>query len=126
MSGCSHTDILPELWISDPTQPLPQTLELVWDTPRIIGEVRLVFDTDLDMGHPASEPLDTLVKAYRVEARCEGAWIEVICEADNRTRCRTHRFAAVQAEALRLVVDAVHAGGRAARLFELRAYAEAE
>ncbi len=123
LSGSSHTNALPELWISDPEQPLPQTLELTWKTPRTLGEVRLVFDNDLDMGHPAFEPLETLVKAYRVEARCKGAWIEVVREADNRARFRTHRFAAVQAEALRLVVDAVHAGGRAARVFELRAQA---
>jgi len=123
ISGSSHTDNLPELWISDPVQSLPQTLELAWGTPRAIAEVRLVFDTDLDMGHPAFEPLETLVKAYRVEARIADAWREVARETDNRVRFRVHRFAAVQAEALRLVVDAVHAGGKSARVFELRCYA---
>jgi hypothetical protein len=121
-SGCSHTDCLPELWISDPAQALPQTLELTWATPRAIGEVRLVFDTDLDMNDPAFEPLDILVKAYRVEARCAGTWREVARETDNRVRFRVHRFAAVSTEALRLVVEAVHAGGRSARVFEMRCY----
>ena len=123
VSGVSHPDRLPELWISDPAQPLPQTLELAWNTPQTVAEVRLVFDTDLDMGHPAFDPLNSLVQAYRVEARVAGAWREVIRETDNRNRFRVHAFAAVRADALRLVVDAVHAGGMSARVFEIRAYA---
>lgn len=74
------------------------------------------------MGHPAFEPIDTLVKAYRLEASCADGWREVARETDNRVRFCIHRFAAVQAEALRLVVDAVHAGARSARVFEIQAY----
>lgn len=74
------------------------------------------------MAHPASEPIDTLVKAYSLEVRVDGAWREVAREADNRVRFRVHSFAKVSTGALRLIVDAVHAGGKSARLYEIRVY----
>ena len=123
VSGVSHADRMPELWISDPAQPLPQAIELSWNTQRTLAEVRLVFDTDLDMSHPAFEPVDTLVKSYRLEVYTDGHWREVAREIDNRIRFRIHTFPALQASAVRLVVEAVHAGGKSARVFEMRCYA---
>ncbi len=122
LSGSSHSDLMPELWISDPEQPLPQALELSWKSERTLSEIRIVFDTDLDMSHPAFEPIDTLVKSYRIEAYSNGVWREILREEDNRIRFRIHRFPTVKVSAVRIVVDAVHAGGRSARVFEIRAY----
>ncbi len=122
ISGVSHTDNLPGLWISDPDQPLPQKIELNWEHVHTISEIRIVFDTDTDMSHPAYEPIDTLVKSYRVDASVDGRWVEIVREDDNRGRFRIHKFNAVQADALRLTIEKVHAGGKSARIFEIRAY----
>ncbi len=122
ISGVSHTDILPDLWISDPVRPLPQSLELTWDKPRRISSVRLVFDTDLDMPHPAATPVDYLVKRYTVSVRTSAGWVVVAQNDDNRQRFVVHEFPARRTEAVKITVEAVHAGGKSARLFEVRCY----
>jgi hypothetical protein len=122
VSGSSHTDALPELWISDPAASLPQELRLDWDAPRKISEVRLVFDTDLDMPHPAVLPIECLVKRYRVSVNTPSGWKEVALVDDNRSRFRIHGFPAVSATALKVTVEEAHEGGKSARIFEVRCY----
>ena len=121
-SGTSHTDLLPDLWISDPSQPLPQELTLSWEKPRAISEVRIVFDTDLDMWHPAALPIDYLVKSYTLALLVNGAWKTVVDCNDNRNRFVIHQFPKCDAEAVKLAVTAVHAAGKSARVFEMRCY----
>lgn len=122
VSGQSHTDSLPELWISDPAAPLPQTLTLEWSGPRTLREVRLVFDTDLDLVQPPVVPIDWLVKRYVVAVKSGEAWKSVAVCDDNRTQFKMHSFNPVTCDALKLTVHEVHAGGRCARVFEVRAY----
>ncbi len=122
VSGQSHTDSLPELWISDPAARLPQALTLSWPEPRTLREVRLVFDTDLDMPQAPAEPIDWLAKRYVVSVKCGQAWKTVASCDDNRSRFKVHAFEPVSTTALKLVVEEVHAGGASARVFEVRAY----
>ena len=120
ISGCSHANVLPDLWISDPAQPLPQAITLAWDKPQTLTSVQLVFDTDADMNHPASCPVETLVKAYQVLAVTDDGTRTVVQVADNRERFRVHHFEPVTTRAVTLRVEQVHAGGRESRLFEVR------
>lgn len=122
VSGVSHSNILPDLWISNPAIPLPQEIQLTWQQVQTISSVRIVFDTDADMNHPAVRPIDHLVKRYTLAVKKEGAWEIVATCADNRQRFKIHTFEPCVAEALKLVVEAVHDGGKSARVFEIRAY----
>lgn len=121
-SGVSHTDVLPDLWISDPDRGLPQALELRWDAPRALSEVRLVFDTDLDMPHPAVEPVDYLAKEYQIAVSTPSGWKTLVAEEDNRRRFRVHALQPCETDGVRITVSAAHAGGRSARIFEVRCY----
>lgn len=122
ISGVSHTNILPDLWISEPSEKLPQELILSWTEKRTLSSVRLVFDTDLDMNHPAAEPVEYLVKRYTVAVKTGSGWTTVATCPDNRGRFRVHEFPACETEAVKLVVEEIHAGGRSARVFEVRCY----
>ena len=122
ISGVSHTDVMPDLWISDPAQPFPQELTLAWDSVRTISSVRIVFDTDLDMPYPASTPVDYLVQRYTISVRTPAGWDVVAATDDQRRRFAMHEFPPRQSSAVKLTVDAVHAGGRSARVFEIRCY----
>ena len=122
ISGCSHTNTLPDLWVSDPAQPLPQAITLAWDQPQPVSSVRLVFDNDSDMNHPSGYPVETLVKTYRVLATTAAGIQTVVQVEDNRERFRIHAFETVTASAITLQIESVHAGGREARVFEIRCY----
>lgn len=121
-SGVSHTDSLPDLWISDPSQPFPQEITLAWDKPCLISEVRITFDTDLDMWQPSVVPVDYLVKSYTLAVFSNGSWKTVAQRNDNRNRFVIHRFEKCETEAVKLTVTAVHARGKSARVFEVRCY----
>lgn len=122
LSGSSHSDIMPELWISDPTQEMPQSLTLSWREPQEVSEIRICFDSDLDMPQPSPVPVDWLVKSYSVEALLNGAWDELASCEGNLSRFKIHKFEKRQAEAVRLKIKEVHGGGRSARVFEVRCY----
>jgi hypothetical protein len=122
----------PNLWVSAPLADEPQgeaSLELAWDEPKEITEVLLTFNDDLNEHlnnlHKFETPFRVfrdLVRDYRVEARVQGAWTELVRETGNRVRRRAHRLASpVRAEALRLVVQATH-GTAGAEVFEIRVY----
>lgn len=121
-------------WMSDPAQGLPAWLEIGWTDPVDVAEIGLVFDTGqhrhltlsqadgytatMQWGRPQSET----VKAYRIEARVDGGWLEVAREENNYRRRRMHVLAkAVRTDALRITVVSTH-GLDHARIFEVRAY----
>jgi hypothetical protein len=97
-------------------------LTLHWDAPRTISEVRIVFDSDLDMPHPTADPVDYLVKSYTVAVRTPSGWQPVVEEADNRARFRIHGFSPCETNAVKITVTGVHADGKSARIFEVRCY----
>ena len=121
-SGVSHSDILPDLWISDPAAILPQELVMAWTEAKKISSVRIVFDTDLDMNHPAAQPIEYTVKRYSVAVRKGGAWETVASCDNNRQRFKIHAFEPCMADAVKLVVEEIQAGGKSARVFEIRCY----
>jgi hypothetical protein len=107
-----------------------------WDSPRELSRVELVFNDDPNtclvplMHRIPAEPLVTpelviadLVLRYRLDARVDGVWQELVTISDNRMRHRAHTFSSVQADALRLVITATN-GSPWATVFALRAYSD--
>ncbi|GAB5559818.1 MAG: hypothetical protein SynsKO_14650 [Synoicihabitans sp.] len=131
-NGVSRPEDWPNIWISDPTQSLPQSLDLAWTEPKSIREIYLTFDTDLDApdrcyGWPREEhrfvfPVALCVKDYRVLGQIDGAWTELLHITDNFNRRRIHQLdAPMDVTALRVEVLSTH-GDASARIYEIRAY----
>jgi hypothetical protein len=117
----------PQMWVAE--SDADEWLALQWETPEVVGEVRLTFDDDLDvelntLHHHRSPDLvfPELVRVYTVEVQRDGEWIPVIEVDDNRRRHRVHRLdAPVQTSALRVRVHATN-GDPHARIVSLRVY----
>ena len=120
-------------WISDSKQALPQWIELRFEKAEQIGEVHVVFDTGLarrltlshqDRANKAMirGPQPETVRDYEVQVLEGGAVRTVARVTGNYQRKRIHRFDAVRADGVRLVVEATQ-GDPSAKVFEIRAYA---
>jgi hypothetical protein len=112
------------LWSSDPKQPLPQWIELDLGSARKVNTVQVTFDTDMNVRWPARPLAKQCVRDY--EVLCEdgkGGWQTVAVVKDNFQRWRVHRFPATSIRKIRVKVLATH-GDPAARIFEVRAYAD--
>ncbi|NOY79570.1 MAG: FAD-dependent oxidoreductase [Kiritimatiellaeota bacterium] len=112
------------MWVSDPTKPLPQWLQLDFTGPVEINTVYLTFDTDLNAPfHTVPLPAEC-VRDYTLSYRdANGKWVELVAVEGNFQRRRIHRFAPRITGGLRLTVQATN-GDPAARVFEIRAYNE--
>ena len=111
-------------WVSDPTQQLPQWLEVELAKPAEISWISLVFDTDMTNPSTSSDQkfpaVPTCVKDYTVEVFDGARWVKVADVNDNFMRKRNHTFEAVTAEKLRVIVTATN-GDPSARIMEIRA-----
>jgi hypothetical protein len=125
LSGVTRPHRTTNLWISDPTQPLPQWLELTWDKPRTIGAVQLVFPGHLVREYHAYGPFfrdQQCPRDYSIEAYVNGSWVRVLEVKDNYQRLRRHAFPKpVSAEQLRIVVTATN-GDPSAAIYEVSCY----
>jgi hypothetical protein len=112
------------MWRSDPTQPLPQWIELQWPQPVRFNTVHLVFDTNIYGRRPVADPgTSSCARSYRVLIRDGERWTPVVEVDDNWRRFRRHTFRMVETEAMRLeILDAI--GAQEARLYEIRVYQE--
>lgn len=120
-------------WISDPSQGLPQSIELRFREPARIREVHLVFDTGLNrpltLTHsdgfhrrmaPGAQP--ETVRDYELQL-IDGESAKTVADVGgNYQRKCIHRFDAATAGGIRLTVKATN-GDKSARVFEIRAYA---
>jgi hypothetical protein len=131
----------PNLWASDPAQPLPQSIDIDLGEPRTFNTVDVTFDTNLRLRYQDMPPLwrcPACVRDWAIHVKTVEGWREVHRETGNYQRRRCVRFEEVEASALRIEVQATnldpeHAnapegnawgGGRSARVFEVRAYRE--
>jgi hypothetical protein len=99
-----------------------------WDEPRELARVELVFNDDVDadlinLHHHRTEPpvMPELVRDYRLEARVDGVWRELVEVIDNRVRRRVHVVAPIRVDALRLTVTTTN-GSPWATVHAVRAY----
>lgn len=109
-------------------------LELSWKQSQAIQHIQLTFDTGfrreltLTAQDSANQgiiraPQPETVRDYTISYRelAAGPWLELVKVRGNYQRLNRHRFAAVQAQAIRIHVHA--AGDKLARIFEVRCYA---
>jgi len=108
------------MWISDPKQKLPQSIELIFPRKRSCACVELVFDTNLDALNIRSYQKEC-VKDYRIEGLCGNESFTIAEEKGNFKRFRRHVFPPVEIEKLKLTVHATH-GDPSARVYQIRAY----
>ncbi len=119
----------PHEWVSAPVGDVPASLTLTWPESVRVGQVDLTFDDDvnedlINLHHHRTpfEVMPSLVRDYRLEARQDGAWVEVAAVVDNRTRHHRHCLAKpIDVDALRVVVSATN-GDPSARIVSVRAY----
>ena len=126
VNGVARPERWPNLWISDPSQPLPQSLVLEWDKPQERNSIYLTFDTYLHEETRAFPPLwraKECVRDYRVEANVRGKWRVLADGTGNYHRRRVHRFRSVRSRKLRITTLATN-GGPSARVYEVRVYQE--
>jgi len=120
VDGFARPEGWPNLWVSDPAQPLPQSLTLDFGASRTIAAVYLTFDTNLNRLVEFG-PAPECVRDYVLLAEREGEWMELARVSGNHHRRRIHRFEPVQTAKLRLDILATH-GVPTARVYEVRAY----
>lgn len=116
--------------------PLTETgawLELTWPSPWRLRQVQLTFDTgfqreltltaaDNHNKNMIRAPQPETVRDYRVLVRTVGGKeVEIARVRGNHQRLRRHTFAAQDAVAVRIVVEATN-GAEEARLYEIRCY----
>lgn len=119
-------------WASDPTQPMPQWLELHFREPKRIREVHLTFDTGLNRELTLSfsdwvnrrmvwGPQPETVRDYELQVLYGDSAKTVVKVEGNYQRKRVHRFEPHLATGICLVVHATN-GDKSARVFEVRVY----
>ena len=120
-------------WESDPVAGLPAHLELAWQTPRRIREIRLTWDSMLqkeltmcwyppDPTRRLAQTPGTLARDYRIEAWLDGSWQPLAEIRDNHQRLRVHAID-VETAKIRIVVDRNWCAA-SARIYEVRCYGE--
>lgn len=127
-----HSRIISEKdyeWVSNPKECLPQWIKLKFAHPTKINSVSIVFDTD--MTNPGTcfnvkyPTVATCVKSYKVEVFDGTTWIKVVDVTDNFMRKRTHKFATMLSQMIRITVYETW-GDPSARITEVRASLEEE
>ena len=127
---------LPEATNRWTSRSLPAWIELRWETPQLVSEVHLTFDTGFEReltltmsdrynAGMVRGPQPETVKDYRLELFrpfSKGEAAGVLRIRDNYQGRRVHKFSEpLVLAALRLVVEATH-GLPEARVFEIRVY----
>jgi hypothetical protein len=112
----------------------PAWLELKWDRPQRIGQVQITFDSgfkrQLTLSSQEAQQVNLLrapqpetVRDYDVVAQAADGSERVLASVKgNFQRLRRHKFDALDAQSVRVVVHATN-GDALARVFEVRCYA---
>ncbi len=119
-------------WASDPTQPMPQWLELYFREPKRIREVHLTFDTGLNRALTLSAdanftkrmvigPQPETVRDYELQVLYGDSAKTVVKVEGNYQRKRVHQFEPQLATGIRIIVNATN-GDNSARVFEVQVY----
>jgi hypothetical protein len=120
LTGCSRPESWTNIWISDPRESLPQSIEIELPERSPLHEVRITFDTDLD-DLPVMGPAARCVKSYDLRIRTEDGWLVVAGARENHHRLAIHSLDGVEGDALGLDVLETW-GDPSARVYEIRAY----
>jgi hypothetical protein len=110
-NGVACPEKLPNLWVSDPSQPLPQAVELDFGNRVTFNTALVSFDTNLNLTYTkfgAFWRAPQCARDWRLYAELDGAWQLIYEETGNYQRRRAPRFDAVTTRRLRLEVLAVN------------------
>lgn len=120
------------LWISDPAQTMPQSIELKFKESKKIKEIHVVFDTGLNRQLTLSQsdsttrqmirgPQPETVRDYEIQVLHGESAKTVVAVEGNYQRKRRHCFDSAEADGLRLIVKSTN-GDPSAKVFEIRGY----
>ncbi len=126
LSGVTRPHATPNLWRSDPAEPLSQWLELAWPDPQTLACVELVFPGHLIREYHAYGPFyrdPQCPRNYRLLAAVDGEWRELLRVEGNYQRHRRHAFAPIATTRLRVEIGATN-GDPSAAIYEIRCYQE--
>lgn len=104
-------EALPNLWASDPAQPLPQHVALDFGQPRTFDRVLVSFDTNLNLTYTkfgAFWRAPQCARHWRLYAEVGGAWQQIYEEVNNYQRRRDIRLETVTTPRLKLEMLAVN------------------
>lgn len=122
-SGVTRPHAATNLWVSDPSQPLPQWLEVRWASPRLVRQVQLVFPGHLVREYHAYAPFYRDMQCprdYTIEAEVGGKWKRLLEVEGNFQRRRRHPLSeATEVSAIRVLVTATN-GDPSASIYEVR------
>ncbi|WP_372663163.1 FAD-dependent oxidoreductase [Cohnella sp.] len=125
LSGVTRPYRYPNVWRSDPSQPMPQYLELYWEQAVVIGRIELTFPGHLFRdyrSYPALYRDPQCPKDLKAEAYVEGRWVEIGSLKDNYQRKRTViAVRPIHTVRLRITVLATN-GDPSAAIYEVRCY----
>jgi hypothetical protein len=125
LSGVARPHRFTNLWRSNPALPLPQWLELSWDSPQEIGSVELTFPGHLLREYHAYSPFyrdPQCPSDYVIEGEVDGAWKPLVTVRGNYQRHRRHVLSSpMTTQRLRVVVIATN-GDPSAAIYEIRVY----
>lgn len=121
-SGVTRPEVGANLWISDPTEPLPQALTVQFDSAQDIARVELTFDSQLS-GWIWEGRFPMVARDYRIDFLDENgeAIGEPVIVPDNHQRRRCHAMQPINCTGFRINVEATN-GTKCARIVEVRAY----
>ena len=126
VSGVARPESWTNIWISDPSKPLPQWIELDFGKSVTFNTVYLTFDTHLNWRgkYPLFYKAPQCVRDYAIYYLDEGGfWRQVVAVQGNYHRRRVHKFKPVTSNKLRVEIIATN-GDKSARIYEIRVYME--
>jgi len=126
ISGVSRPEAWTNIWISDPSQGLPQTVTLEFPAEKTFNTIYLTFDTNLTQTHMSTPPLyhfPECVKDYALFYDDNGTWKEIVHCQDNYQRRKIHKFSPITTKKLQIEIYATQ-GDPSARIYEIRVYNE--
>lgn len=132
-TGIAWPFVMPNLWVSDPAQSLPQSVTLSFEKEQALNTVLVSFDTNLrDTYHDmlGFHKARTCVCDWRLHALTNSGWQQVFEQKGNFKRRVRASFKTISASAIKLEVLSTNATsatdpageGRSARIYEIRVY----
>ena len=120
VNGIARPEEWPNIWISDPFQPMPQYVEIDLGKKMTFNKMHIVFDTNLDELIPIG-PVPQCVRDYSIYYKNGSRWILLHNERHNHLRFRQHNFKTVISQKLKIEITATN-GDPTARIYEVRVY----
>jgi hypothetical protein len=122
-NGVARPHDWPNIWISDPSQGLPQSIEFDFGREVEVGMLQITFNSNLDLDHVGRivGHVPECVRDYRVLYTRNGDWQQLFSEQGVHQRFRRHRFEPVRARQVRVVIERTW-GAATAQVYEVRAY----